>query len=156
MVRKLKYHEQRLLRKVDFITYKSDKQHRDRAVTQRYAISKPSDYTSYNRICGSLRQLAHKLADLDPADPFRRKHEELLLEKLFDMGILGNGGGGRGRLSDVEHKVTVSAIARRRLGVVMTRLSMADTVHAANKFIEQGHIRVGPEVVTDSAFLVTR
>jgi len=26
----------------------------------------------------------------------------------------------------------------------------------AIKFVEQGHIRVGPEVVTDPAFLVTR
>lgn len=103
-----------------------------------------------------MRQLAHKLANLDPSDPFRRKHEDLLLEKLFDMGILGTGGGGKGKLSDVEHKVTVSAFARRRLPVVMTRLRMADTVQAATTMIEQGHVRVGTEVVTDTAFLVTR
>jgi len=78
------------------------------------------------------------------------------LEKLFDMGVIGTGGSGKGKLSDVEHKVTVSAFARRRLGVVMTRLSMAETVQAAIKFIEQGHVRVGPEVVTDPAFMVTR
>lgn len=156
MVRKLKHHEQRLLRKVDFTTYKSDNAHRDAAVLRRYAIQNPSDYTAYNRICGSLRQLAHRLADLEPSDPVRRKHEEVMLEKLFDMGIIGTGGGGKGKLSDVEHKVTVSAFARRRLGVVMTRLAMAETVQAAIKFIEQGHVRVGPEVVTDPAFLVTR
>jgi U3 small nucleolar ribonucleoprotein protein IMP3 len=38
----------------------------------------------------------------------------------------------------------------------MTRLGMADTIQAAIKFIEQGHVRVGTEVVTDPAFLVTR
>ena len=156
MVRKLKHHEQKLLRKVDFITYPSDNNHRDALVIRRYAIQKPSDYTKYNRICGSLRQLAHHLANLDPSDPVRRKHEDLLLEKLFDMGIIGTGGGGKGKLSDVEHKVTVSAMARRRLGVVMTRLRMADNLQAAIKFIEQGHVRVGPEVITDSAYLVTR
>ncbi|KAJ9648855.1 U3 small nucleolar ribonucleoprotein imp3 [Coniosporium apollinis] len=156
MVRRLKHHEQKLLRKVDFTTYKSDNQHRDAVVLRRYAISKPSDYTSYNRLCGSLRQLAHRIANLDPADPVRRKQEDLLLGKLWDMGILGTGGGGKGKLSDVEHKVTVSAFARRRLGVVMTRLRMADTVQAANKFVEQGHVRVGTEVVTDTAYLVTR
>ncbi|KAI9724908.1 MAG: Small subunit (SSU) processome component [Candelaria pacifica] len=156
MVRKLKHHEQKLLRKVDFTTYASDNSHRDAAVLRRYAIQKPSDYGKYNRICGSLRQLAHRLANLDPADPVRRKHEELLLEKLWDMGILGTGGGGRGKLSEVERKVTVSAFCRRRLGVVMTRLRMCETVQAAIKFIEQGHIRVGPEVVTDPAYLVTR
>ncbi|KAF1985451.1 U3 small nucleolar ribonucleo protein imp3 [Aulographum hederae CBS 113979] len=156
MPRKLKDHEHRLLRKVDFNTYASDGNHRAAAITRRYAISKPSDYHSYNRLCGSLRQLAHKLALLDPADPVRRRHEELLLEKLFQMGILGTGGGGKGKLSDVENKVTVSAMARRRVGVVMTRLRMAETVQAANKFVEQGHVRVGTEVVTDTAFLVTR
>lgn len=157
MVRKLKHHEQRLLRKVDFTTYASDNNHRDAAIIRRYAIQKPSDYTSYNRLCGSLRQLAHKLAALEPSDPVRQRHERLLLEKLFDMGIIGTGGaGGTGKLSDVEHKVTVSAFARRRLGVVMTRLRMADTVQAAISFIEQGHVRVGPEVVTDPAFMVTR
>lgn len=156
MVRKLKHHEQRLLRKVDFTTYKSDNDHREAAILRRYAIQKPSDYTKYNRICGSLRKLAHGLAELEPDDAVRRKHEDIMLEKLFDMGIIGTGGGGKGKLSDVEHKVTVSAFARRRLGVVMTRLAMAETVQAAIKFIEQGHVRVGPQVVTDPAFLVTR
>lgn len=52
MVRKLKHHEQKLLRKVDFTTYASDNNHRDAAVVRRYAIQKPSDYQKYNRICG--------------------------------------------------------------------------------------------------------
>ena len=82
-----------------------------------------------NLLC--RRQLAHHLAALEPTDPFRHKHESLLLEKLYDMGILGTAGaGGRGKLSEVEKKVTVSSMCRRRLGVVMTRLKMADTVQA--------------------------
>ena len=156
MVRKLKHHEQRLLRKVDFTSYPSDKEHRSAAVIRRYSLSNAADYTSYNRLCGQLRQLAHRLSLLAPDSAFRCKQEDTMLEKLFEMGILGTGGGGKGKLSDVEHKVTVSAFCRRRLGVVMTRLRMAETVSAANRFVEQGHVRVGTEVVTDSAFLVTR
>lgn len=38
----------------------------------------------------------------------------------------------------------------------MTRLRMAPNVLAAVRFVEQGHVRVGTEVVTDAAFLVTR
>ncbi len=68
------------------------------------------------------------------------------------MGILSS----TLKLSDVERKVGVSRLARRRLGVVMTRLRMAENVSAAVKFVEQGHVRVGTEVVTDAAFLVTR
>ena len=33
---------------------------------------------------------------------------------------------------------------------------MAETLKEAVTFIEQGHVRVGPEVVTDPAFIVTR
>ncbi|RMY95697.1 hypothetical protein D0861_00529 [Hortaea werneckii] len=156
MVRKFKHHEQRLLRKVDFVSYPQDSNHRASAIIRRYSLSNPADYSSYNRLAGSLRQLAHRIALLPPESAFRRKHEDMLLEKLNDMGLLGIGGGGKGKLSDVEKKITVSAFCRRRLGVVMTRLRMSETVSAANKFVEQGHVRVGTEVVTDPAFLVTR
>ena len=173
MVRKLKHHEQKLLRKVDFISYKSDNDHRDAAVRRRYHIQRPEDYHSYNRLCGvssifipglftglitndvsfqSLRQLAHRLSLLPPDNATRRKHEELLLNKLYDMGILSS----KSKLSSVEKGATVSAFARRRLPVVMTRLRMAETVQAATKMIEQGHVRVGTETVTDPAYLVTR
>lgn len=52
MVRKLKHHEQKLLKKVDLFTYKGDNNHRDAAVIRRYNIQKPGDYAKYNRICG--------------------------------------------------------------------------------------------------------
>jgi U3 small nucleolar ribonucleoprotein protein IMP3 len=156
MVRQLKHHEQKLLRKVDFANYASDNQHRGAEIIRRYSLSNPNDYASYNRLAGQLRHLAHRIALLPPETPFRRKQEDQLLEKLHDMGLLGIGGGGKGKLSDVERKITVSAFCRRRLGVVMTRLRMSEHVSTANKFIEQGHVRVGTEVVTDPAFLVTR
>jgi U3 small nucleolar ribonucleoprotein protein IMP3 len=38
----------------------------------------------------------------------------------------------------------------------MTRINMAEHLKEAVTYIEQGHVRVGPEVVTDPAFLETR
>ncbi len=38
----------------------------------------------------------------------------------------------------------------------MVRLKMSETLREAATFIEQGHVRVGPDTVTDPAFLVTR
>jgi U3 small nucleolar ribonucleoprotein protein IMP3 len=38
----------------------------------------------------------------------------------------------------------------------MVRLRMAETLREAATFVEQGHVRVGPDTVTDPAFLVTR
>lgn len=53
-------------------------------------------------------------------------------------------------------KVTASSFCRRRLPVIMVKNKMAQTVRMATQFIEQGHVRVGPELVKDPAFLVTR
>ncbi|KAJ9192017.1 hypothetical protein DTO166G4_6057 [Paecilomyces variotii] len=156
MVRKLKHHEQRLLRKVDLHNYKSDAGHREHAVRQRYYLQNPMDYKKYNSLAGSLRQLAHKLSALDPEDPFRRKTETELLEKLWTMGILKQSREQGAGLSKVEREVTVSAFCRRRLAVMMVRSGMVETIKAAVTFIEQGHVRVGTEVVTDPAYLVSR
>lgn len=45
---------------------------------------------------------------------------------------------------------------RRRLATILVRLKFAEHLKEAVTYIEQGHIRVGPETVTDPAFLVTR
>lgn len=47
-------------------------------------------------------------------------------------------------------------LCRRRLSTVLVRLKFAEHLKEAVTYIEQGHIRVGPDTVTDPAFLVTR
>lgn len=54
------------------------------------------------------------------------------------------------------NKVTATSFCRRRLPCIMVRSKMAPNLVAAITFIEQGHVRVGAEVVKDPAFLVTR
>ena len=39
---------------------------------------------------------------------------------------------------------------------MMFRLHLAESISEAVRLVEQGHIRVGPDVVSDPAFLVTR
>ena len=53
-------------------------------------------------------------------------------------------------------KITASCFCRRRLPVIMVRSKMCENLKMATQLIEQGHVRVGPEVVKDPAFLVTR
>ena len=77
--------------------------------------------------------------------------EAQILSKLYDLGILNS----TAKLSDVD-KLTVTAFCRRRLAVFMCMSKMAETVSAAAKFIEQGHVRVGPDTITDPAYLVNR
>jgi U3 small nucleolar ribonucleoprotein protein IMP3 len=114
---------------------------------------------------------------------FREKYESYLLSKLYDLGLVDRGTkleqiledspkdekallekisrerGDREEASKKEKgkKITVSAFCRRRLPVVMvSRLKMAQTVKDATMYVEQGHVRVGTDVVTDPGFLVTR
>jgi len=54
------------------------------------------------------------------------------------------------------NEVTASSFCRRRLPVVMVRSKMCGSVQMATKFVQQGHVRIGPEIVKDPAFLVTR
>ena len=52
--------------------------------------------------------------------------------------------------------VNATRFCRRRLAVILKRNSMAETLKAAVTFIEQGHVRIGPEVIQDPALHVTR
>ncbi|KAI9636447.1 uncharacterized protein MKK02DRAFT_45154 [Dioszegia hungarica] len=151
-MRELKHHEQKLLKKVDFLNWKQDASLREIKVMRKFHIQDREDYHKYNKICGNLRQLIHRLSLLPAQDPFRQQKETEMLNKLYDMGILEIGS----KPSEVENKVTVSSIARRRLAVVVTRLKMSETVSDAVRTIEQGHIRVGPQPITDPAMLITR
>lgn len=151
MVRKLKYHEQKLLKKVDFISWKKDDTLRENGILRKYHIQRREDYTKYNRLSGAIHQLLTKIKNLDPKDPFRGESTERLLKKLYDMGLIHD----PKDISLVE-KVSASSFCRRRLPVVMVRMRMAQQVKDAVKYIEQGHVRVGTDVVMDPAFLVVR
>lgn len=47
MVRKLKFHEQKLLKKVDFINWKADNNLHESKVLRKYHVRKREDYTKY-------------------------------------------------------------------------------------------------------------
>ncbi|CAM9671939.1 unnamed protein product [Ascophyllum nodosum] len=150
-MRKLKYHEQKLLKKVDFLQWKSDRNIREIQILRRYLVQNRDDYTKYNKIVGLITKITAKLKMLDASDEFRIKMTGQLLDKLFSMGIIN----AKKSLAKTE-AITVSAFCRRRLPVVMVRLKMSETLTEAATFIEQGHVRVGPHAVTDPAYLVTR
>lgn len=153
MVRKLKHHEQLLLKKHNFYYSKRDTNTRELIVMRRYHVEDRGDYQKYNRLLGGVTQLAHRLKKLPAEDPFRIAVTNRLLDKLYGKGLISNK---HGSLEEIEAKLCVSSFCRRRLPVVMVNLKMAETVKAATTLIHHGHVRVGPEVVKDPAFLVTR
>jgi U3 small nucleolar ribonucleoprotein protein IMP3 len=98
-----------------------------------------------------VTKLVSIIKKLDPKDPFRIEMTETLLEKLYNMGVTPSK-----KSLTLCDKLSVSSFCRRRLAVVLVRLNMAENMREAVTFVEQGHIRVGPDTVTDPAFLVTR
>nr|XP_022322177.1 U3 small nucleolar ribonucleoprotein protein IMP3-like [Crassostrea virginica] len=151
MVRRLRFHEKKLLKKVDFISWEVDNNLHEIKILKKYYIQRREDYTKYNKLSRHVRELAKKIKELDAKDPFRTEATSQLLEKLFSMGLIETK-----RSLELADNVNASSFCRRRLPVLMVKSHMAQTLKAATTFIEQGHIRVGPEVVKDPAFLVTR
>jgi U3 small nucleolar ribonucleoprotein protein IMP3 len=150
-MRQLKHHEQKLLKKVNFFNYKKESNVREIKILRRYHIQDREDYHKYNKIVGHVTELVRRLKALDSKDPFRMNLTDQLLDKLYMGGIVPTKKG-----LAVCDKLSASSLCRRRLPVVLVRLHMSETLREAVTLVEQGHVRVGPDVVTDPAFLVTR
>lgn len=150
-MRQLKHHEKKLLKKVDLYAWKKENNLREGQIVKKYLLQNREDYMKYNKIVGHITKFVAKVKLLAQTDALRFQLSEQLLQKLYGMGIVST----TSSLSAIEH-LTVSAFCRRRLPIVMVRLKMSETIKEATTFIEQGHIRVGPNVITDPAFLVTR
>lgn len=150
-MRKLKYHEKKLLKKVDFLSWEVDNNLHEVKIMRKFHIQKRDDYTKYNKLSREIRELARKIKELNPKDPYRTESTALLLEKLYTIGLIPTK-----KNLELCDKVTASSFCRRRLPVIMVKSQMAETLRLATQFIEQGHVRVGTEMITDPAFLVTR
>ncbi|KAG2238779.1 hypothetical protein Bca4012_024126 [Brassica carinata] len=150
-MRKLKYHEKKVLKKVNFLEWKREGGHRDTLITNRYHMGGRDDYKKYSGLCRMVQKLTNVLKQMDATDPFRIQMTDTLLEKLYNMGVIPT----RKSLA-LTDRLSVSSFCRRRLSTVLVHLKYAEHLTEAVTYIEQGHIRVGPDTITDPAFLVTR
>lgn len=149
MVRKLKYHEKKLLKKVDFINWEIDENNlKEVKIMRKYSITR-GEYTAYNKLSREIRVLANKLQGVEKK-PYGVLAKRQLCQKLFDMGITT-----AQRLGNCL-EVSASSFCRRRIAVMVLKAKMADNLTDAIKYVEHGHIRVGPECVKDPAVIVTR
>ena len=150
-MRQLKFHENKLLKKVDFFSWKTNSNTRESSVIRKYYIQNREDYVKYSKIVGHVTKLVSKIKDLPQDNETRLKVSEQLLQKLSHMGLISD----TTNLTSIEH-LSVSALCRRRLPVVMVRLKMSENLKEAVTMIEHGHIRVGPHAITDASYLVTK
>ncbi|XP_059177743.1 U3 small nucleolar ribonucleoprotein protein IMP3-like [Physella acuta] len=151
MVRKLKFHEKKLLKKVDFLAWEVENNLHEIKVMRKFFIQRREDYTLYNKLSRHIREVARQIKEMDQNHPRRIEFTHQLLEKLHSMGLIPTK-----RSLSLADRITASSFCRRRLPVLMVRNHMSETLKAATTFIEQGHVRVGPHVIDDPAYLVTR
>jgi len=151
MPRKLKFHEAKLLRKVNLAKFPNEDNIYETRAIRKCFLPNRETFRKYQKLVYSIRYLANKLKKLDTKDPFRVKMTEQLLEKMYNMGLIET----KQSLSQCDN-LGPEAFCRRRLPVLLVRLKYAQSVKEAVTYVEQGHVRVGPDTVTDPAFLVTR
>lgn len=102
-------------------------------------------------LAGKITKLVRKLKQLPPSSEFRIRTTDALLDKLYSLGLIDTA-----KSLIKAEALSTSSFCRRRLPVVMMRLKMAEHLKEAVTLIEGGNVRVGPEVVTDPAFMVSR
>ena len=127
-MRKLKYHEQKLLKKVDLFHWKAHDNTNENIVMRKFHIQERDDYVKYgnvgplavakafltlllvfryNKLRGLITKLANELSLLPPDDAFRKDVSDELLSKLVQTGLIPI----KRDLNQCE-KVTVSSFCR--------------------------------------------
>ena len=147
----MKHHEKKLLRKVDFLDWKKSNNINEMRVLRRYHISDREDYTRYNKVIGRIHKMVTILRKLPSSDADRIRMSEALLDKLHQMAVIPTG-----KLLDECERVNVSDFCRRRLAVVLVNNKFSERVKDAVQLVEQGHVSIGPDVVSTPSVHVTR
>lgn len=151
MVRKLKHHEQKLLKKVNFHNWKSTDNVRENKIMSKYYIQDRTDYSKYQELCRRIQKTVHLLRNMAADDEDRIRMTEILMKKLYSMGVSTHE-----QSLELVEKIPASAFCRRRLAVMVVRLKFCEKLQEAVTYIEQGHFRIGPDVVNNPAMHVTR
>jgi len=84
MERQLKHHEQKLLKKANFVEWKKEHNLREIQIIRRYRIQDREDYSKYNKLCMQIKKLAHQLQAMEVEDPIRNEMVDQLLDKLYE------------------------------------------------------------------------
>ncbi|KCZ77023.1 hypothetical protein H311_01973 [Anncaliia algerae PRA109] len=148
-MRKLKFHETRLLRKVNLTKWKSTNTEREQIVCGKYNITERDDYLKYNKLAGKIKKLALALAKLKDSDEFKVRVGKELINVCHSIGFIKEK-----KLVDCS-KITVSDICNRRLSVLLKKLKMVENIKDASIFTEHGHVKVGHRIINKPGQLIS-
>eukprot|EP00415_Alexandrium_ostenfeldii_P004204 UN4204 len=114
-------------------------------------IKDREEYIKYHKLAGLVNKVVSQLRKLKADDADRIKMTEILLEKLYSMGLAKNEQG----LEDIVN-IPTGKFCRRRLAVILVKNRFCQSVSQAVTWIQQGHFRIGPDVVSNPAVHITR
>lgn len=149
-MRNLKFHEQKLLKKVNFLEWKRTNTTREQLVTSKYLLKSRDEYKRYNLTVGMIKKLSETLSRLSDNDPTKIMVTKRLITLLYDAGLIHNK-----KLLDCT-KVNVSSFCERRLPMILVKRKFVQTFVHADEFVQHGHVRLGTRVVNDTSMLVSR
>ena len=81
-MRKLKFHETKLLKKTNFLVWKRDDTHRENHILKRFCIRDRNELISYNKIVRLIQKLSSKLAKLEKDNNCRILMTQIICRKL--------------------------------------------------------------------------
>lgn len=145
-MRKLKYHEKKILKKVDFVNWKHNV--KEIAIMRRYGIDR-HEYQAYHKLCLEIKQVAQEIIDLKD-EVSRVKLTDAMTDKLYGLGLI--------KTKRIKKCLTldVKAFCRRRLPVFIVQSGMfGGPLSTAVKYVEHGHVRIGPQTTRDPATFIT-
>lgn len=149
-MRQLKYHEQKLLKKVNLLEWKGTSTQKEHSVISKYVIEERETYVMYNLIVGKIRRLSLALAKLNDNDEVKTQMVKDLTQKLYSLGLIS-----AKTLLDCA-KIEVSSFCKRRLASIMAETKMVPDIKTAVTFVKHGHVRVGTKICTDPGLIVSR
>lgn len=150
-MRQLKHHEKKLLKKTDFLSWKRTNNIHEIRIMRRYHITDREDYSRYNKMVGQISKMVSILRKMPSGDLERIRMTEALLDKLHQMSVVPTG-----KLLDECERVNVSDFCKRRLSYVLVCNKFCERPSDAVKLIEQGHVSIGPNVVSNASTHITR
>lgn len=149
-MRALKFHEQKLLKKTNFLEWKKTNTTREQMVTSKYLLKSRDEYKRYNLVVGMIKKLAETLSRLSDNDPTKIAVSKKLINLLYDAGLILNK-----KLVDCVN-VNVSSFCERRLPMVIVKKKMVQTFTHADEFVQHGHVRVGTKIINDTSVIISR
>eukprot|EP01133_Synstelium_polycarpum_P014596 gene14596-17257_t len=130
-MRQLKFHEQKLLKKVNFVHHKKENP-KDLLNIKKFGLKGKEEYAAYTKLSNNIKKILHLVSELDDKDPYKKRVTDDLCDKLYDMGVIDE------KSSAALVKICQASLCRRRAAVVLVRMKFAQNLTHAQTLVEHG------------------